>query len=71
MIAPHKNNRRQETKTQDGRALRRYKKRWVAERFFAWLQNYRRIVVRYERYLDNFVGFVQLATTIILMKKYF
>jgi transposase len=71
MIAPHKNNRRQKTKTQDGRSLRRYKRRWVVERFFAWLQNYRRIVVRYERYLDNFIGFVQLATAVILMKKYF
>lgn len=71
MIAPHKNNRRQQTRTQDGRALRRYKRRWAVERFFAWLQNYRRIVVRYERYLDNFIGFVQLATAVILMKKYF
>ena len=71
MIAPHKKNRRQETKTQDGRALRRYKRRWAVERFFAWLQNYRRILVRYERYLENFTGFVHLATVVILLKKYF
>lgn len=71
MIAPHKKNRRPEAKTQDGRALRRYRKRWVVERFFAWLQNYRRTVVRYERYLENFIGFIQLATAMILMKKYF
>jgi transposase len=71
MIAPHKKNRLSETKTQDGRSLRRYKKRWAVERFFAWLQNYRRIVVRYEKYLENFTGFVQLATAAILLKKYF
>jgi len=71
MIAPHKGNRRKETKTQDGRSLRRYKRRWVVERFFAWLQNYRRTVVRYERYLGNFTGFIQLAAATILMKKYF
>jgi transposase len=71
MIAPHKHNRRQETKTQDGRSLRRFKRRWVVERFFAWLQNYRRIVVRYEQHIGNFIGFVQLATAVILMKKYF
>lgn len=71
MIAPHKKNRRQETRTQDGRALRRYKRRWAVERFFAWLQNYRRILVRYERYLENFTGFVHLATVVILLKKYF
>lgn len=70
MIAPHKKNR-QGARTQDGRALRRYKRRWVVERFFAWLHNYRRIVVRYERHFANFVGFVQLATALILMKKYF
>ena len=67
MIAPHKKNRRQETRTQDGRALRRYKRRWAVERFFAWLQNYRRILVRYERYLENFTGFVHLATVVILL----
>jgi len=70
LVAPHKRNRRQ-VKTQDGRTLRRYKRRWVVERFFAWLQNYRRIVVRYEQHLENFIGFVQLATAVILMKKYF
>jgi IS4 transposase len=71
MIAPHKKNRLDETKTQDGRSLRRYKRRWAVERFFAWLQNYRRIVVRYENYLENFIGFVHLAATAILLKKYF
>ena len=71
MIAPHKKNRLEETKTQDGRPLRRYKRRWAVERFFAWMQNYRRIVVRYEQYLENFAGFVRLAATAILLKKYF
>jgi hypothetical protein len=34
MIAPHKSNR-QKAKTQDGRKLRRYKRRWKVERLFA------------------------------------
>jgi hypothetical protein len=38
MIAPHKRNRKK-PKTQDGRSLRRYKRRSKVERFFAWLQN--------------------------------
>jgi transposase len=71
MVAPYKKNRWQETKTQDGRTLKRYKRRWVVERFFAWLQNYRRTVVRYERHIENFIGFIKLATAVILMKKYF
>src|ERR671939_1046615 len=49
MIAPHKSNR-QKAKTQDGRKLRR----WKVERLFAWLQNYRRILVRYEYHDANY-----------------
>ena len=48
MIAPHRRNRKR-PKTQDGRKLRRYKKRWKVERLFAWLGNFRRLVVRYEQ----------------------
>jgi len=69
LIAPHKRNRKK-AKTQDGRKLRRYKRRWKVERFFAWIQNYRQIVVRYEYHLDNFLGFVHLACILILLKSY-
>jgi transposase len=68
LIAPHKNNRVKPA-TQDGRALRRYKKRWKVERFFAWLQNFRRIVVRYEYHLSNFLAMVQLGCIIILLRR--
>jgi len=43
------NRRNRITKTQDGRPLRRYRHRWKVERLFAWLQNFRRLVTRYER----------------------
>src|SRR5213594_2374380 len=46
LIAPHRYNR-QASSTQDGRPLRRYWRRWRIERLFAWLQNFRRIQVRY------------------------
>ncbi len=46
LIVPHRKNRRKPP-TQDGRALRRYKRRWTVERTFAWLGNFRRLVVRY------------------------
>jgi hypothetical protein len=55
LIAPHRRNRTK-PKTQDGRKLRRYKRRWKVERLFAWLQNFRRLVVRYERHADNFAS---------------
>jgi transposase len=67
LIAPHKANRKK-PKTQDGRALRRYKRRWKVERFFAWLYNFRRLVVRYEYYAENFLGMLQLACAIILLE---
>ena len=68
LIAPHKANRVKST-TQDGRVLRRYKKRWKIERFFAWLQNFRRLVVRYEYHLENFLAMVQLGCIVILLRK--
>jgi len=70
LIAPHKRNRKK-PKTQDGRALRRYRRRWKVERLFAWLQNYRRILVRYDRFLENYLAFVQLACIVIFVKNCF
>lgn len=68
-IAPHKNNRKRAA-TQDGRPLRRYVRRWKVERLFAWLHNFRRIVVRYEQYLENFQGFVHLGCMMILLRQF-
>ena len=70
MIAPHRKNRVRK-KTQDGRKLRRYKKRWKVERFFAWLFNYRRCIVRHENKEQNFKAVVLLACMMIFLKSYF
>lgn len=67
LIAPHRRNRKK-PKTQDGRKLRRYKKRWKIERLFAWLGNFRRLVVRYERREENYLGFVRLGCIVILLR---
>ena len=40
LIVPHRKGRRKPP-TQDGRALRRYKRRWIVERTIAWLGNFR------------------------------
>jgi len=66
MIAPNKQNRR--VPTQDGRSLRRYVRRWKIERLFAWLFNFRRLVVRYEYHAENFQGFLHLAAAVILLR---
>ena len=67
LIAPHRDNRKSKP-TQDGRKLKTYCQRWKIERLFAWLQNFRRVVVRYERYAANFLGFVQLGCILILSR---
>ncbi|MDI3286584.1 transposase, partial [Polyangium sp. 15x6] len=50
------------------RPLRRYKRRWKVERLFAWLQSFRRIVVRYERHAENFLGFVHLGCIVVYLR---
>jgi len=70
LIAPHRSNRKK-PKTQDGRSLRRYRRRWKVERLFAWLQNYRRILVRYERILENYLALVHLACIVIFIRTCF
>ncbi len=67
LIAPNRSNRR--VPTQDGRALRRLKRRWRVERQNDWLQNYRRIVVRYEHSAESYLGFVRLACAQILLRQ--
>ena len=67
-IAAHRKNRKKK-KTQDGGKLRRYKRRWKIERLFAWLQNIRRLVVRYEYKDENFLGMAQLGCIVILLRK--
>ena len=66
LVAPHRSNKKQPT--QDGRTLRRYKRRWKVERLFAWLHNCRRLVIRYEYHAKNFLGMLQLGCVMILLR---
>lgn len=68
LIAPHKRNRVRKP-TQDGRKLRRYRKRWKIERTNAWLGNFRHLVVRYERYLAIYQAFFHIACFMIVLKR--
>jgi len=67
LIAPHSALRSRKA-TQDGRVLRRYRRRWKIERLFAWLHNFRRVVIRWEYYPENFLAMVQLACAVILLR---
>jgi transposase len=68
MIAPNHTNRT--VQTQDRRKLPRYRRRWLIERFFSWLMRWRRLVTRYECKAENFLGFVQLACAVILLRRF-
>jgi transposase len=66
LIAPNRSNHR--ARWQDGRALRRYARRWKVERLFAWLLRFRRVSERYEHKAENFLGFVHLGCLVILLR---
>jgi transposase len=68
LIAPHRSYVR--NCWQDGRHLRRYRRRWIIERTNAWLFNFRRLVVRYENKLENFRAFLHLACALIALRQF-
>ena len=68
LLAPHRKNRTAES-SNDGRRMRRYKRRWKLERTFAWLHSYRRTVTRFERCIQRFDGFVSLACAFIALNR--
>lgn len=68
LICPHRKNRVRK-KTQDGRQLRRYARRWKIERTIAWLHDFRRLVVRNEFYSSIYNGFLKLACLVIAVRR--
>ncbi len=64
LICPHRKGRKRPS-TQDGRPLRRYRRRWIIERTISWLGNYRRLIVRHEYYPEMYLAFVHIACALI------
>jgi transposase len=69
MIAPHRKSRKPENRTQDGRPMRRYRRRWTVERTIRWMQHYRRLCVRGEKSTKLFQCFLHLGCTMLLLKR--
>jgi transposase len=67
LVVPHRKGRTKPA-FNDGRWLRRYRKRWKVERTFAWLGNYRRLVVRYDYHLLMYQAFFHLACLLIALR---
>lgn len=67
LLAPHRKGRKKPA-FNDQRWMRRYATRWKIERLFAWLHNFRRLVVRWEYHADNYLAFLHLGCAIILLR---
>jgi transposase len=70
LVAPLKGGKNPSPRKQDKRSLRRYRRRWLVERLFAWLKQFRRVSSRWERKAENYFGFLQLACVVILLRQF-
>lgn len=46
-----------------------YRTRWIVERTIAWLMNYRRITVRWDRNPNNYEAFIEFACILICLRR--
>ena len=69
LVTPHRKNRRRAPR-QDGRALRRYKRRFKIEHLIQRLKIFRRVRVRYDYRSAMYGGFVHLACLLILLHEF-
>lgn len=69
LLAPHRRNRRRPSRN-DGRRMRRYKRRYIVERTFGWLHSFRRLLVRHEYYSFLYDGFLHLACALLAISQF-
>lgn len=67
-IIPARSNNPNAT-DQDGRKLRRYRRRWIVERTFAWLGWFRRLETRHDRLLTVYSGFSHMACALLVLRE--
>jgi len=51
------------------RDVRRKARRWVVERTHSWLNRFRRILIRWEKKAENYVGLLHLACALITYRR--
>jgi transposase len=68
LIVPYRKNSKHR-RYEDGRKLRRYKRRWIIERTNAWLGQFRRLLVRHEHLLATCRAFFYLACLWITLRR--
>ncbi len=65
-------DRRERKRTKRGRPVKvgpGCTERWKVERTFAWLGNFRRLLVRHERHLCTFRAFFLVAFMVVLLRR--
>jgi transposase len=68
LVCPHRKSRKRPA-TQDGRACRRYKRRYKVERTRSWFHNFRRTIIRYETTLWRYTGWIHLACLLMTLRR--
>ena len=68
-IIPHRKNRVKPSRN-DGRRLRRYRRRWRVERTNAWLHCFRGLAVRWAHYSFMYVGLVYLSFIQLALQRF-
>jgi transposase len=68
LIVPHRKKRN--VPYQDGRCLRRYRRRWIIERTNAWLHNFRHLVTRYDNKIEHYRAFLYAACMLITLRQF-
>lgn len=48
---------------------KKIRKRYVIEAFFSWIKSYKRIILRYDKYIENFKNFLLVAFSMVICKK--
>ncbi len=69
LIVPYRDNRTIR-KHEDRRHLRRYRRRWIIERTFAWLGSFRRLLVRHERLTSVYCSLLYFAAALIALRRF-
>ena len=69
LIVPYRTNRTVRP-YEDGRQLRRYRRRWIIERTFAWLGSFRRLLVRHERLTSVYCSLLYFAAALIALRRF-
>ena len=46
-----------------------YRERWHVERTFAWLQTFRRVLIRYERHAAVYLAFLYIAAMVVCLRR--